>query len=331
MENTTLPLYRLGVDGPQITPVGLGTAQFSGGTGVVGRYWGELSQETLNEIVSVAVGSGLNWFETSERYGGGIAAHALSDALSNALSSVEPGQREPFIAFARRAPLLVASSVNTHQAEHEAALYPYHIGLYQFSVPRGAVSMDTLIRSAAALKKTGRISGIGVCNFSAEQIAKAASCLADEGLSLWANRVRFNLLDRRIEANDVLSACRQLGVTVVACSPLAQGILSGRYHDNPRTVQDVPGLRRFSHRFHSLYLKRTEPLLRVLEDVAGERGVETAEVVLNWTTRFFGKAVVTAVGVRSGVQAQRAVESLQFRLSERELARIDVASREVCN
>ncbi|MCA1755537.1 MAG: aldo/keto reductase [Spirochaeta sp.] len=326
MENTTLPLYRLGVDGPQITPVGLGTAQFSGGTGAVGRYWGELPQETVNEIVSVAVGGGLNWFETSERYGGGIAARALSDALS----STEPGQREPFIAFARSAPFLVASSVNTHQVEHESALNPYHIGLYQFSAPRGAVSTDTLIRSAAALKSAGQISGIGVSNFSAEQIAKAASCLADEGMSLWANRVRFNLLDRRIEANDVLSACRQLGVTVIACSPLAQGILSGAYHDNPRTVRDVPGLRRFSHRFRSLYLKRTEPLLRVLEDVAGERGVETAEVVLNWTTRFFGKAVVTAVGVRSGVQATRAVESLQFRLSERELARVDSASREVC-
>jgi len=327
MEKTTLPLYRLGVDGPQITPVGLGTAQFSGGNGAVGRYWGELSQDIVNEVVGAAVQGGMNWFETAERYGAGNAARALSTALSAA----EMREAEPFIAFTRNAPVLLASNISAHQTAHELAVDPYPIGMCQFSGQRGAVSMDALMRGAAALKAEGRIAGIGVSNFSAEQISRAASCLADEGISLWANRVRFNLLDRRIQDNDVLAACRQLGVTVVACSPLAQGVLGGMYHDKPRSIRETPGLRRFSRRFHSSHLKRTQPLIDVLADVAGERGVGIAEVVLNWSTRFFGDVVVAAVGARSAGQARCAVESMQFRLSERELARIDAASQEVCN
>ncbi len=325
MENATLPLYRLGVDGPQITPVGLGTAQFAGGTGAVGRYWGELPQDEVHEIVATAVRGGVNWFETSQHYGAGNAARALASALS----AVQPNGATPFIAFARSTPLLFASNIHSHQATHAASLDPYSIGMYQFSAQRGAVSIDALMRGAAALKTEGRISGIGVSSFSAEQIAKAASCLADEGISLWANRVRFNLLDRGIESNDVLAACRQLGVTVVACSPLAQGVLGGLYHDSYRRSREIPGLRRLSPRFHKAYLKRTQPLLHVLADVAGERGVGVTEVALNWTTRFFGEAVVAAVGTRSVGQSQSAVESMQFRLSERELARIDEASREV--
>ncbi|TVR85639.1 MAG: aldo/keto reductase [Spirochaetaceae bacterium] len=327
MENATLPLYQLGVDGPQITPVGLGTAQFAGGTGAVGRYWGELAQEVVHGIVAKAVLGGVNWFETSERYGAGNAARALASALSSAKQS----EATPFIAFARSTPLLFASHIPSNQTTHEATIHPYPIGMYQFSAQRGAVSIDALMRGAVALKTEGRISGIGVSNFSAEQIAKAASCLADEGLSLWANRVRFNLLDRRIENNDVLAACRQLGVTVIACSPLAQGVLGGVYHTGHHSSREIPGLRRLSPRFRNPHLKRTQPLIDVLADVSGERGVGIAEVVLNWTTRFFGEAVVAAVGTRNAGQSQSAVESMQFRLSERELARIDMASREVCS
>ncbi len=326
MESTTLPLYRLGVDGPQITPVGLGTAQFSGGTGAVGRYWGELSQDIVNEIVGAGVQGGMNWFETARCYGAGNAARALSMALT-AADIREPA---PFIAFTRRSPLLFPSNISVHQMAHEQTVDPYRIGMCQFSGQHGVVSMDTLMRGAAALKSEGRVAGIGVSNFSAEQIAKAASCLADEGISLWANSVRFNMLDRRIEANDVLAACRQLGVTIVACSPLAQGVLGGMYHDNSRSIREVSGLRRFARRFRSSHLKRTQPLIDVLSDVAGERGVGIAEVVLNWSTRFFGEVVVAAVGVRTAAQARCAVESMQFRLSERELARIDAASKEVC-
>lgn len=325
MENTTLPLYRLGVDGPQITPVGLGTAQFSGGSGAVGRYWGELCQDTVRAIVRSALQGGLNWFETSERYGAGGAARALSAALTSA----DMGENPPVVAFARNSPLFFASNISAQQTAHESALAPYPMGMVQFSAQRGAVSVETLMRGAAALKADGRVSGIGVSNFSAEQVAKAADCLAEEGMGLWANRVRFNLVDRSIERNDVLAACRQLGVTVVACSPLANGVLGGVYHDNPQAIRDVAGLRRYSPRFHGVYLKRSQPLINVLADVAGERGVSIAEVVLNWTTRFFGEAVVTAVGTRSAEQVQSAIESMKFRLSERELARIDLASQEV--
>lgn len=326
MEHTTLPLYRLGVDGPQLTPIGLGTARFSGGSGAFGRYWGDLPEQAVTEIVGGATAAGINWFETAEAYGGGNAERALAGGLSAAGA----GAGASFLALSKTTPLLFSGKLERLHHQRQEALKPYDIGMYLLSVPHGPVSMDAVLRAAAKLKAQGRVAGIGVGNFSAEQLARAVTGLADEGVSLWANRVRFHLLDRRIESNDVLSACKQFGVTVVACSPLAHGVLSGEYHQNPQLIRQRPGLRRFSRQFQAAALRRSRPLLDVLEHVAGERGVGTAEVVLNWTTRFFGEHMLALVGVRSVPQLNAAVESLRFRLSERELAHINQASWEVC-
>src|SRR5450756_3015436 len=102
---------------------------------------------------------------------------------------------------------------------------------------------STQSRSSAAsdvYKRQGKVRAVGVSNFSAKQMAQAAAALRDEGLTLASNQVRINLLDRRVESNGVLAAAQGLGVTLIAYSPLAQGVLTGRYHDDPALVRALP-------------------------------------------------------------------------------------------
>jgi len=108
--------------------------------------------------------------------------------------------------------------------------------------PGSLASIPAQMREMAKLVRAGTVRAVGVSNFSAKQMAQAEAALRDEGLTLASNQVRINLLDRRVESNGVLAAARGLGVTLIAYSPLAQGLLTGRYHDDPALARVKPPL-----------------------------------------------------------------------------------------
>jgi len=186
----------------------------------------------------------------------------------------------------------------------------------------------------AKLVRAGKVRAVGVSNFSAKQMAQAAAALEDEGLTLASNQVRINLLERRIETNGVLAAARGLGVTLIAYSPLAQGVLTGRYHDDPAAARALPWARRSrlspSSRFLTAEgLRRTEPLISELRKVGEARGASVAQVALAWLVTHYGDTVVAIPGASRPEQATAAAAAMDVRLTEAELASIDAISRAV--
>ena len=117
------------------------------------------------------------------------------------------------------------------------------IDLLQVHFPWSISSIPAQMREMAALVRAGKTRAVGVSNFSASQMAKAGAALQAEGLTLASNQVRINLLERG-STNGVLELAREHRVTLIAYSPLAQGVLTGRYHDDPALARALPYGRR---------------------------------------------------------------------------------------
>ena len=88
----------------------------------------------------------------------------------------------------------------------------------------------------ADLLEAGKIRSIGVSNFNVERMHRAHKALAARGMKLATNQVQYSLLDRGIEYNGLLQASKDLGVSIVAWGPLASGLLSGKFHKDPRVL-----------------------------------------------------------------------------------------------
>jgi aryl-alcohol dehydrogenase-like predicted oxidoreductase len=311
-------LRRLGKTDIEISPIGLGCWQFSGGHGLVGRYWPVLDRATVRAIVEGSLEAGVSWFDTAEAYGGGESERALTEALR------ELGRKPGEVVLATKwMPFLrTARSITRTIDRRREALGEYPIDLYQIHNPYSLSSIEAQLREMAALAREGRIRAIGVSNFSEEQMRRAHRLLAEEGIPLASNQVRYSLLHREIESNGVLEAARELGVTIIAYSPLAQGLLAGAYHDDPQRIRERPGMRKHLKAFRPEELERTRPLIEELRWIAAAHETSPAEVALSWLLSAHGEAVVTIPGASSAEQARRNARAMDLRLSEEEIEKL---------
>ena len=317
----------LGQTDLEISPIGLGCWQFSQGKNLTGRMWSVLDQGTMDAVVAAALDGGLTWFDTAQAYGNGASERALSAALKR--RGVAPGavvvatKWLPIAKRARDIPRTIGTRIG--------CLQPYPIDLFQVHSPGSLSSIPAQMREMAKLVHAGKVRSIGVSNFSAKQMAQAAAALRDEGLTLASNQVRINLLDRRIESNGVLAAAQGLGVTLIAYSPLAQGALTGRYHDDPGLARTLPWGRRSrlspSSRFLTPKgLQRTAPLIAELRAVGEAHDATVAQVALAWLVTHYGDTVVAIPGASRPEQAAAAAAAMDVGLTQAEMARIDAVS-----
>jgi aryl-alcohol dehydrogenase-like predicted oxidoreductase len=191
------------------------------------------------------------------------------------------------------------------------------VDLYQVHWPYPPVPIETWVLALADAAREGLIGAIGVSNYNAGQTRRAVAVLGRRGLTLASNQVEYSLLQRNIERNGVLDACWQLGVTVIAYSPLAMGLLAGRYGPaNP-----PPGLRR------RMYLRRDPAKLvalqELLREIGAARGKTPAQVALNWV---ICQGALPIPGAKTAHQARENAGALGWRLSPDELAALDRAS-----
>ena len=314
----------LGTDGPPVTKIGLGCWQFSGGVGGAGSYWPALPEEETNAIVSAALAGGINWFDTAESYGRGRSELALAQALRHA--GVENGQvliATKWLPWGRR-----ARSITNTIDERLRCLSPFEIDLHQIHTPLGAFATEAAkMRAMADLVERGKIRLVGVSNYSAARTRQCGDLLQQRGVRLAANQVKYSLLDRRIESNGVLEAARAVGATIIAYSPLHQGLLSGKFHDDPSLIRSRPGPRRFSRGFRPRGLERSRPVIEALRQIATDHGATPSQVALHWLVSFHGDAVVAIPGATKTRHVEDNVGAMALELTPAELARIDEVSR----
>jgi aryl-alcohol dehydrogenase-like predicted oxidoreductase len=314
---------QLGSSGIAVSAIGLGCMQFSQGHGMVGRVMRNLAQETVDAIVKASLDAGVTWFDTAELYGGGQSERALSLALS----ASQKRDGEVVIATKWWPVLRTAASIKATIGARRKALSPFHIDLHQVHQPYALASVERQMEAMADLVAAHDIRAVGVSNFGEGSMRAAHAALAKRGVALASNQMQYSLLARGIERDGVMQAAKALGVTIIAYSPLASGVLTGKYHGDPGLAQNL-GLRGLIPQFSARGLARTRPLVTALQEIAAAHGANAAQVALAWVIGFHGDAAVAIPGATSVAQAQSNAAAMQLRLSPAELARLDELS---CN
>ena len=311
---------RLGQTEIEITPIGLGVMQFAGGEGIFGMMFPEISQEKMNGIIKTALDGGINWFDTAEIYGRGRSERGLS----NGLRAAEKKDDEVIVATKWFPMFRTARNIPRTISDRLHFLNGYSIDLYMVHQPWGFSPPEAEMEAMADLVEKGKVRAIGVSNFNVEHMRRAHRALQKRGLPLAVNQVQYSLLHRKVETNGVLAAAKELGVTITAWSPLASGLLTGKFHKDPEILNQTLFGRRMQLRRE---IERSRPLVQALEEIANEHDATPAQIALNWLIHFQGEAVVAIPGASKVKQAEESAGVMNFKLSNEAMARLDELSR----
>lgn len=345
MIEKTLPL---GATNVRIAPLGIGAwawgDRFYWG---YGRQYGETESEAAFQACLAA---GVNFFDTAEAYGQGRSERLLGQFIERHAAPSNGRARNPEEAEAWAAqpaaqdvstngrlveaqPLVVATKFaplpwRLFQNQLERALRGSlkrldmeQVGLYQIHFPFHLRSIETWATGLAEVVQAGLAQAVGVSNYNTTQMERAQETLQKHGVPLASNQLDYSLLNREIESSGLLETCRRENITVIAYSPLGQGLLTGKYTpDNP------PGGIR-GRRYGPEKLRRLQPLIRLMTEIGAAHGGKTpAQVALNWT---MCKGTVPIPGAKNARQAQENLGALGWRLNDDEVARLDEASAAV--
>ncbi len=312
----------LGRTNIEVTPIGLGMMEFSGGGGLMGSAFPLIEQEQKNATVKAGLDGRINWFDTAELYGAGVS----ETSLATALKAVGKTDRDVVIATKWWPLFRTARNLLKTIDDRLRYLDGYSIGLYMVHQPFSFSSPEAEMDAMAELVKAGKIRSVGISNFNAGQMRRAHRQLAKHGLPLAANQVRYSLLDRRIEKNGILETARELGVTIIAYTPLESGLLTGKYHKDPGLLEKKSA---FWRGRLQRGMEKSRPLVAALEEIGARYGATVSQVALNWVINSQGDTVVTIPGVTKVSQAQENAGAMKFRLTEAEIARLSQLSQAI--
>ncbi|MGI0494503.1 aldo/keto reductase [Alkalinema pantanalense CENA528] len=303
---------------PPIAPLGIGT--WAWGDSLFWSYGKDYGAEQVEAAFFAAIEAGITLFDTAEVYGLGESERLLGRFMQQT--------RQPIFLATKYMPVPWRFSPNQVRDAVKASLDRLQrdrIELYQIHQPVSfLISQQTLLDTLAEEVQAGRIAALGISNYSAPQMRQAHKILADRGIPLAVNQVPYSLLDRKIETNGVMETAKELGVTILAYSPLAQGLLTGKY--SPETAQNsVMGARRLDPRFNTKGLQKIQPLVKLLQRIGENYDCTPAQVALNWLMA--QGAVVPIPGAKTANQAQQNAGALGWTVTPEEITQIDLMTR----
>src|SRR4051812_10692466 len=279
-----------------VSRIGLGTWQFGS------REWGygdAYAAGTARQIVRRARDLGVTLFDTAEIYGFGKSERILADALGDDRSSV--------VVATKIFPLAPIPPVVRDRARSSAQrLGLKTIPLYQVHQPNPVVPDSVIMPGLRRLLDDGTIAAVGVSNYSLDRWRKADAAL---GRPVISNQVHFSLAHPG-PLDDLVPFAERENRMVMAYSPLAQGLLGGKYGPDNRPG----GVRATNPLFGTENLKRVQPLLNTLRDVAKDLNAKPAQVALAWLISLPG--VVAIPGASSVEQLEFNVAAADIELSQ---------------
>jgi aryl-alcohol dehydrogenase-like predicted oxidoreductase len=296
----------LTIGGRDVSVIGLGAWQF----GSTGWGWGrDFGEREAQAIVRRALDLGVTLFDTAEVYGRGESERVLGEAL---------GHRRPDAFLATKVwPLhALGFQVQSALAKSLSRLGTQSVELYQMHWPNPAVPLKWTMAGMREARKRRLVDNVGVSNFGLARWRQADKAL---GAPVVSNQVPYNLLQRDAE-HELIPFARANDRIVIAYSPLAQGLLTGRYG-----TYNVPGgYRRLNKLFLEENIRRAQPVLDTLSEVADAHHASLAQIALAWTIR--GSNVVAIPGAKSVRQLEENVGAAEIALADDEVFALSTAA-----
>lgn len=290
--------------------MGLGAWQW--GDRLVWQYGLAYSDKDVFEAFKTSLERGIRFVDTAEVYGSGRSERMLGEFVKRSEQPVLVATK--FFPFPWR--FFKDAPVRALKASL-ARLSTESVDLYQVHWPSPLISVERIMEGMAACVKEGLTRTVGVSNFDQSQMMMAYSTLARHGISLASNQVHYSLLNRTIEKNGMLDRCKELGVRLIAYSPLEMGLLTGKY-----SVQNPPKGARGAQ--YITLLQRIPSLLKVMTEIGQNYGGKSnAEVALNWC---INKGTLVIPGAKNAAQALQNAGGAGWKLKEEDMARLDQAS-----
>lgn len=302
---------QLGQSDLQITPIIMGTWQAGK------KMWAGIEDEETTKAIRTAYESGITTIDTAIVYGGGHSERIVAKALSDVRDKVVYASK----VFADRLQYdkLIASC-----EESLSNLNTDYIDLYQIHWPSGSFNTPVIpisesMEALNKLKEQGKIRAIGVSNFSREQLAEASQYGRIDSL-----QPPYSLFWRQVE-KDAMPYCIENNISILAYSSLAQGILTGKFGDNPQFAE---GDHRADHRlFKPNNYQRVQKALSELKPIAQEHNCTLAQLALAW---LIAQPQTNAIaGARNSSQVTDNIQAANITLSESDIKKIDQIGKQV--
>jgi aryl-alcohol dehydrogenase-like predicted oxidoreductase len=289
----------LDVDGlGRVSRIGLGTWQFGS------REWGYgegYAEGAARDIVRRARDLGVTLFDTAEVYGFGRSERILGEALGE--------ERTEVVVASKVFPVAPFPPVVRSRFEGSARrLGLQRIPLYQVHQPNPVVPDSVIMPGLRQLLDSDRIGAAGVSNYSLARWRAADAAL---GRPVLSNQVQFSLA-RPAALDDLVPFAEREGRIVIAYSPLAQGLLGGRYDVGNRPA----GVRAANPLFGTENLRRVQPLLDVLREVADAHGVRPGAIALAWLVSLPKVVVIPGASSVEQMEANAAAGDIDLRPDE---------------
>ena len=305
------------VDELEVAPLGVGA--WAWGTTRLWGYGKEYDRSDVGRAFRASMAEGVTFFDTAEMYANGASERIIGEILR------EGGfEGTPLIAT-KFAPLpyrLGAKSLLGAVDKSLERLGIETIDLYQIHFHSPILKINALMDALAETVKAGKVRSVGVSNYDADQMQRAHDRLASHGVSLASNQVEYSLLHRAPETNGVLEACRDLGVTLIAYSPIAKGLLTGKY--GPGVGRPAGLVRRMGRSFGEQNLKRIEPVVNILREIGEAHNKQPAQVALNWLIT--QRNAFPIPGAKNEHQARQNAGALGWQMTSEEAEKLELAT-----
>ena len=300
----------------RVSPLGLGVWQW--GDTMMWGYGKSYSDADLKPVYEATLAAGVNFIDTAEMYGRGRSERVVGQFMR------ETNTRDQVVLATKFMPLpwLLSPGRLVHALRESLnRLGLSQVDLYQVHFPMPPLTVETWANALADAVEAGLTRAVGVSNYNVGQTMRAHAALLARGVPLASNQVEYSLLDRKPETSGLVEVCRDLGVTIIAYSPIAKGMLTGKY--TPDNVP--PGMR--SRMYNRAYLGKIQPLIELLKEIGQAHEEKTpSQVSLNW---LICKGAIPIPGAKNLRQVQENFGALGWRLTDEEVDRLYEMSAKV--
>lgn len=276
-------------------------------------YGGAHGADEEQRAFELSIERGVNLFDTAAMYSGGASERRVGELAQGRdaiIASKFPGS---FSFKAEDFPRELQASLQRLKSSS--------IDLYQHHFPNARVSIPKLMDQIADAVEAGKVKAVGVSNYSAEQMREAHATLAKRGIPLASNQVEYSLLHRQPEVNGVLDTCQELGITLIAYSPLAGGMLTGKYSPQNRAGGFF---RRILPQYNRKSLEAIQPVIKLLHEIGKRSSKSPSQVAVRWLIE--NPVVLPIPGAKNAKQAEANAEALSFSLTPEEVETLSQAT-----